>query len=152
MYYQFSSVIQSCPTSWDSRDCRRPDFPVHHPLAELAQTHVHWVGDAIQPSHPLSFTAPSDFSLSRHQDLFQLVSSLHQVDKVLEFQFQHQSFQWLFRIDFQYHWLVWYPCSPRDSQESSTLQFKSINFLALSFLYGPTLTSIHDYWKNHSFD
>ena len=143
MYYQFSSVIQSCPTSWDSRDCRRPDFPVHHPLAELAQTHVHWVGDAIQPSHPLSFTAPPDFSLSRHQDLFQLVSSLHQVDKVLEFQFQHQSFQWLFRIDFQYHWLVWYPCSPREfknllqhhSSKASILQHSAFFRVQLSHPY-----------------
>ena len=59
----------------------------------------------------------------------------------------------LFRIDFLYHWLVWSPCSPRDSQESSpTPQFKSISSLAFSFLYGPTLTSLHDYWKNHSFD
>ena len=63
------------------------------------------------------------------------------------------SFQWIVRTDFLYDWLVWRPCSPRDSQESSpTSQFKSISSLAISFLYGPTLTSIHDYWKNHSFD
>ena len=68
--------------------------------------------------------------------------------KVLEFQFQHQSFQWIFRTDFLWDWLVWSPCSPRDSQESSpTPQFKSINSLALSFLYSPVLTSLHDYWK-----
>ena len=84
---------------------------------------------------------------------FQWVSSLHQMVKVLEFQLQHQSFQWIFRVDFLYDWLVGSPCSPRDSQESSpTLQFKSVNSSALSFLYSPTLTSIHDYWKNHSFD
>ena len=65
----------------------------------------------------------------------------------------HESFQWIFWTDFLSDWLAWSPCSPRDSQESSpTPQFKSINSLALSFLYGPTLTSIHDYWKNHSFD
>ena len=70
-------------------------------------------------------------------------------DKVLDFQLQHQSFQWIFRTDFLYNWLVGSPCSPRDSQESSpTPQFKSINSLALSFLYSPTLTSIHDHWKN----
>ena len=68
-------------------------------------------------------------------------------------QLQHQSFQWISRTDFLYVWLVWSPCSPRDSQESSLAkQFKSINFLVLSFLYSPTLISIHDYWKNHSFD
>ena len=73
--------------------------------------------------------------------------------KVLEFQFQHQSFQWIFRSDFLKDGLVGSPCSPRDSQESSpTPQFKSIHSLELSFLYSPTLTSIHDHWKNHSLD
>ena len=72
---------------------------------------------------------------------------------VLEFQLQHQSFQWTFRIDFLQDWLVWFPCSPRDSQEfSSEPQFKSINSSVFSLLYGPTLTSVHDHWKNHSFD
>ena len=67
-------------------------------------------------------------------------------------QFQHQSFQWIFRVNFLYNWLVW-SCSPRDSQESSpTPQLKNVNSLVLSFLYDTTLTSIHDYWKNHSFD
>ena len=81
------------------------------------------------------------------------VSCSHQGAKVLEFQLQPQSFQWIFRIDFLKDWLVWSPCSPRDSQESSpTSQFKNINSLVLSFLYSPTLTSICDYWKNHSFD
>ena len=73
--------------------------------------------------------------------------------KVLEFQLQHQSFQWIFRTDFPEDWLVWSPCSSRDSQESSpTPQFKSISSSALNFLFSPTLTLIHDYWKNHSFD
>ena len=75
----------------------------------------------------------------------------HQVAKVLEFQLQHLSFQWIFRTDFLEDWLVWSLCCPRDSQESSpTPQFKSINTSVLSFLYGPTLTSIHDSWKNYS--
>ena len=82
-----------------------------------------------------------------------LMSQLHQVAKVLEFQFQHQSFQWIVRTDFLQDGLAGSSCSPRDSQESSpTPQFKSINSLVLSFLYSPTLTSIHDYWKNYSFD
>ena len=88
-----------------------------------------------------------------HQGLFQWVSSSHQVVKGLEFQLQHQPFQWIFRTDFLGDWLVGSPCGPRDSQESSpTPQFKSISSSALRFLYSPTLTSIHDYWKNHSFD
>ena len=70
-----------------------PDLPVHHQLLEFTQTHVHQVSDAIQPSHPLPSPSPLAFNLSQHQDLFQRVSSLHQVAKVLEFQLQHQSFQ-----------------------------------------------------------
>ena len=126
---------------------------VHHQLPELAQTHVHCIGDAIQPSHPLSSPSSPAFNLSQRQGLFKTVSSLHQVAKASELQLQHQSFQWIFRTDFLYNWLVWSPCSPRNSQESSsTPQFKTVNSLALNFLYSPTLTSIYDYWKNHSLD
>ena len=108
---------------------------------------------SIQPSHPLLSPSPLSLNLSQHQGLYQSVSSSHQEAKVLEFQLQHQSFQWLFRTDFLYNGLFGPPCSPRYSQESSpTPKFKSINSLVLSFLYGSTLTSIHDYWKNHSFD
>ena len=84
-------------------------------------------------------SAPA-FNLSQHQGLFQWVGSSHQVAKVLELQPQHQSLQWIFRIDFLWNWLVWSPCSPRDSQESSPApQFKSINSSVLSLPYGPTL-------------
>ena len=84
--------------------------------------------------------------LSQHQGLFQRVVSSHQVAKVLKL--QHQSFQWIFRIDFLLDCLVWSPCCPRDSQESSPApQFESINSSAFSLLYGLTLTSIHYYWK-----
>ena len=93
------------------------------------------------------------FNLSQHQGLFQWVNSLHLVAKVLELQLHHQLSQWIFEIDFLRDWLVWSSCSPRDSQESFlTPQFKSINSFALRLLCGPTLTSIHDYWKNHSLD
>ena len=97
-------------------DCSMPGLPIHHQLLEFTQTHVHWVGDAIQPSHPLSSPSPSTFNLSQHQGLFQCVCSSHQVAKVLEFQLQHQSFQWIFRTDFLKDGLVGSPCSPRDSQ------------------------------------
>ena len=90
---QFSSVAQSCPALCDPVDCSMPGFPVHHQLLELAQTHAHRVGDAIQPSHPLSSPSPPAFNLSQHRGLFQSVSSSHQVARVLEFQLQHQSFQ-----------------------------------------------------------
>ena len=126
-------------------------FSVH--ILKFAQTHVHLVGDAIQPSHSLSPSYPPALYLSQHQGLFQWISSSHQVAKVLALQLQHQFFQWMFRVDFLYSWLVWSPCSSRDSQESSPApQFKSFNSLVLSLLYGPTLTSVHDYWKNHSLD
>ena len=145
---QFSSVTQLCLILWDPMDCSTPGFPVHHQLPELAQTHVHWVGDAIQPSHPLLSPSPPAFSLSQYQSLFQWVVSSHQVTKVLKFQLQHQSCQLTPRTDLFQDRMVESPCSSRDSQESSpTTQFKTIHSLVLSFLYSPTLTSIHEHWE-----
>ena len=89
---QFSSVAQSCLTLSHPMDCSTPGLPDYHQLQEFTQTHVHWVGDAIQLSHPLSSPSPPTFNLSQHQGVFQWVSSSHQVAKVLEFQLQHQSF------------------------------------------------------------
>ena len=83
----FSSVAQSCLTLCNHRDCSMPSFPVHHQLLELTQTHVCRVGDAIQPSHPLSSPSPPAFHFSQHQGLFQWVSSLHQVAKYWSFSF-----------------------------------------------------------------
>ena len=104
---QFSSVAQSCPSLCDPMDCSMPGFPVHHQLPEFTQTHVCHIGDDIQQSHLLSSPAPPVFSLSQDQGLFQWVSSLHQVAKGLELQLQHQSFQWIFRIDFfRIDWLA----------------------------------------------
>ena len=151
--YQFSSVAQSCPTLCDPMNRSMPGLPVHHHLPEFTQTHVHLVSDANQPSHPLSYPSPPAPDPSQHPSLFQWVNSLHEVAKVLEFQLQHHSLQGNPRVDLLQNGLVGSPCSPRDSQESSpTPQFKSINSSALSFLHSPTLTSIHDHWKNHSLD
>ena len=97
---QFSSVAQSCPTLCNPMDCITPGLPIHHQLLEFTQTHVHRVGDAIQSSHLLPSPSPPAFHLSQYQGLFQQVSSSHRVAKVLEFQLQHQSFQWIFRTDF----------------------------------------------------
>ena len=116
---QFSSVTQSCPTLCNPMDCSMPGLPVYHQLLEFTQTHVHWVCDAIQPSHSLFSPSPPAFNLSQHQGLFQWVSFLHQVAQILEFQLQHQFFQWIFRTDFILDGLDGSPCSPRDSQESS---------------------------------
>ena len=142
---QFSSVTQSCLTLCNPMNCSMPGLPVHYQLLESTQTHVHQVGDAIQPSHCLSSPSPSALNLSQHQGL------MHQVAKYLSFSispFHEQPVLVSFRM-------VGSPCSPRDSQEaesSPTPWFKSINSLALSFLYSSTLTSIHDHWKNHSLD
>ena len=97
---QFSSVAQSCPTLCNPMDCSTPGLPVQCQLLEFTQTYVHWVGDAIQPSHPLLSPSPPAFTLSHHQGLFRWVSSLHHVAKVLEFQLQHQFFQWTLRTNF----------------------------------------------------
>ena len=143
-FYQFLRIIQiivaqslSCVRLCNPIDCSMPGFPVLHHLLELAQTDVQWVGDAMQPSHPLSSSSPPIFNLYHYQDLFHWVGSLCQVAQILELQLQHQSFQWIFRVDFILDWLVGSSCYPRDSQESSpTPQFKSINPSALSLLNG----------------
>ena len=154
---QFSSVAQSCLTLWP-QGLQHTGLPCPSPTPGLSQTHIHrWchrcIGDAILLSHPLSSPSPSTFNLFQHQGLFKWVSSSHKVVKVLEFQLQPQSFQWIFRTDLLQDGLVGSPCCPRDSQESSpTPQFRSINSPALRFPYSPILTFIHDHWKNQSFD
>ena len=143
------SSVQSlslCPTLWPhGLQHARPPCPSH--LLELTQTHVHWVSDAVQPSHPLSSPPPHALSLSSSR-VFSNESALlirwPASASVLPMNIQDWS---------PLGGTVGSPCSPRDSQESSpTPQFKSINSSALSFLYSPTLTSIHDHWINHSFD
>ena len=152
----FSSVTQSCLTLCNPMDCSTPGFPVHHQLPEFAQTHVHQVSDAIQPSHPLLSPSPSTFNLSQglfNQGLFQWGSSSHQVAKVLE----ASAAASVLSMNVQ----DWFPLGFTSlisllfkglSRVFSTPQFKSISSSALSFLYSPTLTSVRDYQKNHSFD
>ena len=125
-------------------DCSMTGLPVHHQLPELAQTHIHWVGDAIQPTHPLLSPSPPTFNLSQHQGLSKWVSSLHQVAKVLEFQLQHQSFQRIFRTDFLKDWLARSPCYPRDSQESSPAPVWRHQFFSAQ----PPSRQL-TYWKPH---
>ena len=149
---QFSSVAQSCPTLCNPMDCSKPGLPVHHQLPELAQTHVHQVGYAIQPSHPLSSPSPPAFNPSQHQGLLQGVSSSHQVAKVLEFQLQHQPFQWIFSTDsFR---IDWFDLLAVQGTLKSLLQHHSskASILRHSAFFRVQLTTIHDYWKNHCFD
>ena len=146
---EFSSVAQLYPTLCNPMDCRMPDFPVHHQLTELAQTHVHWVSDAIQPSHLLSSLSLSIFNLSQHQGLFQWISSSHQVPKywalasVLPMNIQ----DW-----FPSGWPIWSLQSKGLSRvfSNSTVQKHQLFSAQLSivqFLY-----HIHDHWKKHSLD
>ena len=149
---QFSLVIQSSPTLCNPMDCSTPGLPVHHQLPEFTQTHAHWIGDAIQPSHPLSslLLSPSIFTNIRV--------------------FSNES---AFRIRWPKYWSFSFNISPSNEksglisirmdwldllavqgtlESSPTPQFKSINSSVLSLLHSPTLTSIHDHWKNLSFD
>ena len=150
MYYACQFSLSVVSDSLRSHGLQQARLPRPSPTPRACWNSCPTSCDAIQQTHPLSSTSPA-FNLSQHQGLFKWVSSSHHVAKVLEF--QHQFFQWIFRTDFLYDWLVWSPCNPRDSQESSPKpQFKSINSSALCFTYDTTFTSIHDYWKNHSFD
>ena len=152
MHYCYS-VAQPCPTLCGFMDCRAPGLPIQHQLPKPIQAHVHQVGDAIQPSHPLLSPFSShlqSFPASRSFPVSQLFSSGGQSigasASVLPMKIQ----DW-FPLGLTVGLIV--ACCPRDSQESSpAAQFENINSSALSLLYGPTLTSIHDHWKNHSLD
>ena len=152
MLFQFSSVqsLKSCLTL---RTRSTPGFPVHHQFPELAQTHVHRVSDAIQPSCPLSSPSPV-FSLSQQQGPFQWVSSSIRWPKYWSFTFRvSPSNEYSGRIFLRIDWFDLLAAQRTlKTLSSSTPLIKSINSSMLSLLYDPVLTSIHDYWKNHSFD
>ena len=134
-------------TPWTAALQASPSFTISWSLFKFMSI------ESVMPSNHLFFSCLLLFlpSIFPRFSLFQWVSSLHQVAKLLKL--QHQSFQCIFRFDFLLDWLVWSPCSPRDFWESSPApQFESINSSVHSLLYGPTFTSVHDYWKNHSFD
>ena len=146
---QFSSVAQSCLTLRPhGLQHARPPYPSSTPRACSNSCPLSWWCHPTIPS-PSPFPSQS-FPASGSFLMSQFFVPGGQSIKV---QLQHQSFQWIFRVDFFCNWLIWSPWSPSDSQESSpTPQFKSTNYSMPSFLYRPTLTSIHDHRKNHSFD
>ena len=147
------SVTKSCLNLCDLMNCSIPGFLVLHYLPAFAQTHVHWVSDAIQPFYPLSPLSPPALNLSQHQGLFQWVGSLHQVAKVLELQLQHQSFNdYLGLISFR---VDWFDILAVQGTLNSLLQhhISKASILWCSALFMVQLfTSIHDCWKSHSFD
>ena len=122
-------LSELCLALCNAMYCSTPGFPCPSPTLRAPQTHVHQVSDSTQPSQPLSSPSPPAFNLSQHQGLFQGVSSSHQVAKVLEFQLQHQSFQWIFRTDFLQNGLVGSHCSPRYSQVFSDTTGQKHQFL-----------------------
>ena len=150
---QFSSVAQSCLTVCNPMNRSMPGLPVHHQLPEFTQTHVHWVGDAIQPSHPLSSLSPPAPNASQHQGLFQWVNSSHHVAKVLEFQLQHSVLPTNTQDWSPLGWTGWISLQSKGlSRVFSNTTVQKINSSVLSVLHSPNLTSIHDHRKNHSLD
>ena len=137
---QFNLVAQSCPTICDPMNHSTSGLPVHHQLPESTQTHAHWVSDDIWPSQPLSSPSPPDLNLYQHQGFFKCVSPLHQVAKVLEFQLQHQSFQWTpglisYRMDWLHLLAVQGTLKSLHQHHSSKAQFKNFASLLPAFLY-----------------
>ena len=149
--FQFSSVTQSCPNLCDPMNCSTPGLPVHHQLPEFTQTHVHRVNDTIQPFHPLSSPSPPAPNPPSVR-VFSNESTLRiRWPEYWSFSFNiSPSNEHSGLISFRMDWLDLFAI--QGTLENSTPQFKSISSSVLSFLYSPTLTSIHDYWKNHSFD
>ena len=149
---QFSSVAQSCLTLCDPMNCSTPGLPVHHQLPDFTQTHAHRFSDSIQPSHPLSSSSPPALSLSQHQSfpMSQLFAWGGQsIGVSASTSFLPKNTQGWSPSE----WTGWFSLQSKGLLESSpTPQFKSINSPVLSFLHTPTLTSIHDHWKNHSLD
>ena len=149
----FGSVTQVVSDFCDPMDCSTPGLPVHHQLLEFTQTHVHWVSNAIQPSHPLSSPTPPAFSLSQHQGLFKWVSSLHQVAKywiAASASFLPMNIQDWSPLG----WTGWISLRSKGLSRvfSKTTVQKHQFFSAQPIFYSPTLTSIPDYWKKHSLD
>ena len=150
---QFSSVTWSCLSLCNPMECSMLGLPVYHQLLEFPQTPVHWVSDAIQPSHPLSSPSPPAFNLSQNQGSFPRSQFFVWGGQSIGVSASTSVLPMNNQDWFPLGGTGWISLSPRDTQESSlTPQLKSINSWALSFLYSLTLTSIHDYWKNHNFD
>ena len=141
-----SSLTQLCPTLCHPRDCSMPGLPVRHQLPEFTQTHVHWVGDPIQQSHPLSSPSPPAFNLSQHQSHFQWVQFFSSGGQSIGVSASTLVLSMIIQDWFPLGLTGWISLKSKElSRVFSKPQFKTINSSALCFLYSPTLTSIHDY-------
>ena len=147
----FCSVAKLCLTLQDTMDFSPSGFPVPHHLEEFAQVHDHWISDAIQPSHPLSPSSPSAFNLSQRQGLFQWVSCLQSTGVSASASVLPKSIQGWFPLGLT-DLISLLSNGPSRVISSTALQFESIISLALSLVYSPALTSVHDYWKDHILD
>ena len=144
------SVAKSCLTFCDPMNSSTPGFPVLYCVPEFAWTLVLSISDAIQSLHPLLTPTCLAFDLSQEQGLFQWVGTWHQVAKALELHLQHKSFQWIFRADFLWDWLVWSPCCPRtlksliqqQNLKASILQHSAFYMIPLSHTYMTTRKNI----------
>ena len=153
-------MAKSCPTLCHPMDCSTgPGFPIPPYLPEFAQTHVHWIGVAFQPFHPLLLFSSDALNLSQHQSLFQWVGSLHQVARVLELQPRYWSFSLSISPSNEYSGLIsfridWFDLLAIQGslRMSSVPQFEGINSLALHLFYGTALTTVRDHWEDYSFD
>ena len=155
---QFSSVQFShsvIPTLCNPIDCSIPGFPVHHQLPEFTQTHVHWVGDDTEPSHPLSSSSPPAFNLSQHQGLFKWVSNFASGGQSIGVSASASVLPMNIQDWFPLALRGWISLQSKGLSRvfsSTTVQKHQFFGAQVSLYYSPTLTSIHDYWKNHSFD
>ena len=148
-----SSVTQLCPTLCDPMDCSMPGFPVHHQLLEFTQNHVHWVGDAIQPSHPLSSPSPPAFKSFPASGSFPMNQFFTSGGQSIGVSAPTSLLPMNIQDWFSLEWTGWISLQSKGlSRVFSNTTVQKHQFLVFSFLHSPTLTSIHDYWKNHSFD
>ena len=145
------STAELCPTFCNPIDCSKPGFPILHNLLQFAQVHVHWVSDAIQPSHPLPLTSPPALSLSQHQGLSNELALHITQTKYWSFSISPSN-KYSGVISFRIHWFDFLAVQRDLKKASPAPQFESNNCSVLSLLYDPILTSVHDYWEKHSFD
>ena len=149
---QFSSVSESCPTLCDPKDCSTPGLPVPHQLLEFTQTHVYWVGDAIQPSHPLLSSSPSTFNLPSIR-VFSNESILPSGGQNIGVSASASVFPMNIEDWFPLGWTGWISLHSKGlSRVFSNNTVQKHQFFSAQLSYSPTLTSTHDYWKNHSLD